>query len=719
MASEEASTTTREMRFSPDERVDILAAWRQAVRALPFTDRMSEPALLDDMPYFFDALNARLEPGARAAHVAMAVAATAQHLLTRLDEGLDLSQVIAEYSILRRCIGARWCMGSDRDVDELCAFHESVDEAILAAVEHFTAARDRTLQALDRVSTAALECRHIDEFLQRLLGVLGETTEAVDVAALFLRDGDFFRLRASVGLDDDVRRSFAVRVGEGFAGTIAKVGHPMEWHEASTSPLALSEVFRAKGVHALYGAPLFAGDELIGVAHMGSCTALDFSSQDKRLFMAMVHRATAATFQHMLREVAEEQVRVSRFFAETTAVFSASLDYETTIKSIARVVVAHVADICIFDMLDADGRVRRVEVAGNPQASGRGIALTDLDGLLAQGPNLQHASPIQRVLAQGRAELTLYQEAMWGGACDDPNFLDLVRRVRPMASITVPLRARERTVGAMTLLRLSSSYGHRDQGLAMELAGRAAMAVDNALLYQEARQAVQIREHVLSVVSHDLRNPLGAILLNTELLRRRTAPHDRDGRLRTSVVAIRRSAERMNWLIEDMLDLTSLQSGQLSLTCETHDGAAVLEEIVESFAESARQRSIRLEMAIAPDVRPITCDHGRILQVLANLVDNAIKATDVGGRIELRLENASADMVRFAVCDTGRGIAAADLGNIFKLYWRSPTSKYKGTGLGLATAQGIIGSHGGKIWAESTLGQGTTLFFTLRAADLE
>ena len=177
-----------------------------------------------------------------------------------------------------------------------------IQRAVALSVQRYTQAKERTLQALDKISAAALESHDIDTLLQRLLGVFVEMTEAADTAAIMLReDGDCLRVRAAVGLEEEVRQGFSVRIGEGFSGTIAAEGRPSLIPNASEHPLIASDVVRARGVRGLYGVPLSEGGRVIGVAYMGSRTARDFSDQDKRVFTAMANRATAAIAQHLLR----------------------------------------------------------------------------------------------------------------------------------------------------------------------------------------------------------------------------------------------------------------------------------------------------------------------------------------------------------------------------------------------------------------------------------
>jgi len=215
--------------------------------------------------------------------------------------------------VLRDCITRIWSEHEEpRHVLEFRVLNQAIDRAVNASIERYTRARDRTLEALDRISNAALESPTLDDFLNRLLTVLVETTPAVETCTILLREGDRLRVRASIGLDHEVRDRVTQAIGEGFAGTIAATRQPLGLSNAADDPIIRRPAIRAAGIRALYGVPLANGDEVIAVAHMGSRTANTFSKQDKRLFAAMANRATTAIFQHLLREEADRATAALR-----------------------------------------------------------------------------------------------------------------------------------------------------------------------------------------------------------------------------------------------------------------------------------------------------------------------------------------------------------------------------------------------------------------------
>jgi signal transduction histidine kinase len=237
-----------------------------------------------------------------------------------------------------------------------------------------------------------------------------------------------------------------------------------------------------------------------------------------------------------------------------------------------------------------------------------------------------------------------------------------------------------------------------------------ALADENARLYEQAQQAVRMREQILAIVSHDLRNPLGTILMTTDALAKR-------GVLPQAVGRIQRAAERMRRLIEDLLDFASIEAGRLAIKRQPQDPGSMVQETLASLEGVAQEKGLQLTADIEPHLPKVYCDRDRILQVLSNLVDNAAKVTAEGGHIALRVETRGHELL-FEVSDSGPGISEEDVKHLFERYWRSGEAQYTGTGLGLAIASGIVSAHGGRIWAESVLGRGATFFFTVPVADV-
>jgi signal transduction histidine kinase len=227
-----------------------------------------------------------------------------------------------------------------------------------------------------------------------------------------------------------------------------------------------------------------------------------------------------------------------------------------------------------------------------------------------------------------------------------------------------------------------------------------ALAVENARLYTQAQQAVRVRERILAIVSHDLRNPVATILMATTLLAQPEEPGEVREDLSRSVGRIRRAAETMQRLIDDLLDFASIEAGRLAIKRQTHDPGLLIQETLASFSGVATNRRLQLTANVEPQLPKLDGDRERILQVLSNLVGNATKVITEGGHVTLRVEARGRDLL-FAVSDDGPGIGEENVKYLFERYWRGDDPTYKGTGLGLAIAKGIVNAHGGQIWVES------------------
>lgn len=279
--------------FLLQHRDSIMEAWEAEVRGFPAARALERPALRDGLPRLLEVVSALMRQPPRDGVGSALGALPDMHALERLVEGFDLRQVVAEYRHLRASVLRLWAdrEGAVARPDEERIFHEAMDEAVAASVTRYTQARERTLQALDRISTAALGSTDVAAFLPRLLQVLRETVAAVDVAAVLLSDGDGLHVESVVG--EGLAAGIRVRLGEGFAGTVAATRQPLLVNEAGTDPRVGEAALREAGLRALYGVPLVLHEELLGVALMGSRVTRELSGEDLVLFRAMAARATA------------------------------------------------------------------------------------------------------------------------------------------------------------------------------------------------------------------------------------------------------------------------------------------------------------------------------------------------------------------------------------------------------------------------------------------
>lgn len=224
-----------------------------------------------------------------------------------------------------------------------------------------------------------------------------------------------------------------------------------------------------------------------------------------------------------------------------------------------------------------------------------------------------------------------------------------------------------------------------------------------------SERGVRLEEDIVAVVSHDLRSPLHTVQFSADMLLRAAPPDDRS---RPRLVAIARAAERMRRLVDDLLDLSILVAGRLSLVPAPESTRALLEEAVESQQARAAEKSLSLRHDLGAEPPGVVCDRERVLQVLSNLIDNAIKHTGPGGSVTLSAV-ARPTVVELSVRDTGAGIPEAEAERVFERYWQAARTAQRGVGLGLAIAKAIVEAHGGRIAVASRPAEGSTFSFTL------
>ncbi len=691
---------------------EILALWERAVRSLPVTRELPRPVLLDSVPRLLEAI-ARVIGERSLADCELPANLVEEHAFHRLQSGFDLGRVVVEYSLLRDAILELKQSDPTAVVDPggVRILHRAIDRAISLSVERFAEAQGRGERALERIAEASLESRDLDDLLRRLVVVVVEAVPAVDTAAILLREDRLLRVRAAVGLEREVELGFTIPVGEGFAGQIAAERRPGFLASAATDPLVKSRVLRERGIQALYGVPMLEGETVIGVIHVGSLTAHDFSEDDRRLVRSLASRATAAIHQQTLRARAEDAEAGQRFLSEATAILASSLQYEKTLERITALAVPQLADWCAINLLTPDGKLRTVGLAHidpNKLASAR---------LLAERYPARADAPFgpPEVIRSGKAQLSAdLPDELLVAVARDAEHLRILRELALGSYIVVPISAHGDVFGALSLAMGRSSgrrYGPAQLAIAEHLGRRAGLAIENARLYREAQQAARLREQVLAIVSHDLRNPLGAAKLAADMVTKR-AQADHDPLLAKQGQTIQRAAGRMERLIGDLLDMSSIHVGKLSIDARPQPADALLQEAAEIQEPIANEHGIRFTVDRLVADLSVQCDRQRILQVFANLLGNAFKFCQPGDRVRLSAQRAGDD-VRFEVADTGPGIPPEERRHIFEPYWSTERDGKKGTGLGLFITHGVIEAHGGKIWLESEPGQGTKFFFTL------
>jgi PAS domain S-box-containing protein len=494
--------------------------------------------------------------------------------------------------------------------------------------------------------------------------------------------------------------------GAGWAGLREAAGRVLQSGEPAVAELAWRRADGAEVELSVHCAPLLAPDGSVrgAVAHLADVGA---EREHERLRVA----------QQVARVRVEALERRARLLAGAGELLEASPDAlvhegAPLLSGLAYLLVPALADFCRVDLLEEDGSLARAALVHTGAQ-----VYADQERHPAHEPDDAH--PVLRVARTGAPLLlaevapavrrSLY--AAPGAARGLPD--------DPRALVSVPLRARGRTLGALTVAvtQRGRRLGREDLFLIQDLARRAALALDNARLFGAADAAARWREQVLAIVSHDLRSPLNVISIATGALLRAWPQDPALAPERTQIAMIAQSADRMRGLVGDLLGLAQADAGTFSVEPRPIPVGVLLKRALEAHRALAEQKGVSLAVTRFPACA-VRADEQRVYQVFSNLVGNAVAHTPRGGSITLSAAREGGE-VRLSVADTGPGIAAEDLPRVFDRFWRAKGAAGRGAGLGLSIARAIVEAHGGAIRADSRPGEGATFTFTLPLAEAE
>lgn len=422
-------------------------------------------------------------------------------------------------------------------------------------------------------------------------------------------------------------------------------------------------------------------------------------------------RRRALLRERRARREAERAGRRQALLAEVGAVLSGTLYAGDPLHELARLCVAHLADGCIIDEVFDDGSY------GAATTLHRDSRLTPVLAEMrrAYPPIANPNSRVDQVRRMRAPHLVRDVGPAYARAVAvDERHEELFRQLGTRSLVSVPVVARDRVVGVLTLVRTAASprYGRPELALAEEVASRAALYVENARLHASVRDEGLVRKRVISMVAHEIRSPLSTILLSAGAVLSGSVPAD-DGKGCGPLHSIVVATEQVSRLLQDLTDVTLLEAGELPVERMAFSPATLLSEARMLLEPASRAASVRLETEVAGDAGPVSGDRERTLQVLGNLVSNATRFTGAGGVVSIRAERQGAE-VRFCVSDTGMGMEPAALHGLLTPLWGGRPRK---RGIGLPLSRAIVEAQGGRMWGESNPGAGSRIYFTLPAAD--
>ncbi len=493
--------------------------------------------------------------------------------------------------------------------------------------------------------------------------------------------------------------------------------------------LVLLQSIRAAGVQAPVVMLTGQGDERVAVALMkaGAADYLPKAEITPERLAASLRYAVELTRAEAEARRAQEELRATaertRFLAEASRVLADSLDRDATLHTVARLAVPLLGDFCIIHLTQATGDHHAV--AGAHADPGQEPLVRALERFYRPGRD-HPTSYVADVIRTGRMRLVAsFPEEHLPSLARGGEELAVLRALAPRAGLFVPLAARGHVLGAIAFLRTGAGadYSPPQVALAEDLARRAAVALDNAALFEAAERARQMAEDAnraksefLARMSHDLRTPLNAIGGYAQLVEMGVHGPVTEAQ-RGAMQRVVRAQEHLLTLINDILSFAQLEAGQVQIEIRDVRVADTLREVRMMLQPLFGERKIRFEVRDAPDVR-VRADGERLIQVLVNLLTNAAKFTEPGGRVTVGCDPGEARAL-ITVSDTGRGIPAERLEAVFNPFVQAGNSNAEtrqGVGLGLAISRELLRLMHGHLRVESTVGQGTTFTVELPLA---
>ncbi len=565
------------------------------------------------------------------------------------------------------------------------------------------------VRLLDRISEVISSSLSLEEILTQTLAQL-RAVIPFDGGAIALRTAqDDLVIRATYGEVDEAARRVRMPVGMGISGWVAQHGRPYLSNDLDDEP-SVRPAMRRTGTNRRMGAymaaPLRAEGRVIGILQVNSSSKHVFSGRDLALLAEVADRCAVAVERARLFD--EMQARADRLatVAQIARRISAALDpqqlFETCYAQVRKVMPAEAFLVALYD--EPAGQVHYAFLRD------AGEQFPPFSRPLGEGLTGYVIRTRQPLVVGDRHELPITPETFGPAARAAESLL------------MVPLIFEGRVLGAMSTQSYGAhAYRPDDLSLLTTIANQAAVAIRNAQLYQSEREAQRAKDEFLSMVSHELRTPLTTIKGTAQVMQRRLRravgarpPGDdalaHDLRRLAMIVG---QAERLNLLVDDLLDLSGLQSGRF----EYAPAPADLAEVVRDAVEAARAAGPRHRLLVdVPGPVPGTFDRRRIEQVISNLISNAVKYSPEGSTVRVRLQVPAPGVARVEVADQGPGLAPEDAARLFERFYRGAAGRQNtraGLGLGLYISRQIVEWHGGDIDVESVPGQGSTFRFTL------
>ena len=493
-------------------------------------------------------------------------------------------------------------------------------------------------------------------------------------------------------------RSLGLMPGEGLAGQALALGQPLWVHNEPPEPWFCRHVEATRdGIRTGLAVPVRAGSRTVGVIELFSRELKPHSRE-----LVEILGELASPIGSIIAHARSEELK--RILDEANTALFGSLDSREGLDTVARLCVPRLADVCVIHCLDDEGLFSEQVAAAHVEE-----ATAELLRELGSRIRLPIVGRLESVLREGRAVLfEQVDPAEIARYVGDERHAAALRQLDLASVILVPLQARGRVFGFLLLATTGRRrYVRDDLGVAEEVGRRASLAIDNGRLFESERKArsmaeaaTQAKDEFLAVLSHELRTPLQSMLGWTQMLRSRRLD---DETAQRGLAAIERATRAQAQLIGDLLDVSRIVAGKLSLDPERVDLVPIIDAAIEAVRGSAEAKQIRLERNVEVDRAGIFGDKYRLQQIVTNLLSNAIKFTGPGGQVTVRL-TCDEESAKLVVEDNGIGIRPDFLPYVFDRFLQADSTSRRahgGLGLGLTIVKHLVTLHGGTVTAFS------------------
>jgi signal transduction histidine kinase len=608
---------------------------------------------------------------------------------------------------------------------------QTVANQAIIAVENaglFEEERKRALQleTVREVSQKIVSILNLDELLAQVVELIQQRFGYYHVQVFLNNPDDQWTVfQAGTGRSGEVmvKEDHQVKIGEeGIIGWVASSGEFLLTNDVSKEPRFLPHP-ALPDTKAELAIPLPLGGRILGVLDVQSEQVNAFKENDLFVLQSLADQVAIAIENARLYTMTDQalakRLEELAIMQEIDRQLNATLDYKE--------VMDFTLD-CAIQMTRADGGLIGMIVQGQ-----EGMQLLATRGYPQEhGPSAEQLWPIDRGIV-GRVVQT-GQPVLVSDVTQDPDYVGIISET--CSQLTVPIRCEERVMGVISVEGSElAAFNEDDLTFMTRLADHAAIAIENARLYSALKQVNEAKSEFVSIVSHDLKTPMTSIKGYADLLFKGAGGEISETQHKFLQV-IRSNVDRMNALVSDLLDLSRIESGQLKLHAKSTSIKAVVDEVIQTMQEEIKAKELALMVEVPEDLPPVRADEDRLIQVLTNLMSNACQYTLPGGKIIVKATvrpdgpppgkaapvppgEQPLQCLCLSVSDTGVGISPKDQAQIFEKFFRSDDPVVRastGTGLGLSIARSIVEFHGGQMWFQSSLGQGSTFSFTVPLA---